>query len=137
MGSHEHDNKPSGSQNVGNLWLAVGLLASQEGNFSMEPASHLNKETSPHTHTHKKGSNLQANVEDSSLSDKFWCDYEILFVLVGTEKQKTCQLEDFTVTGILWVTDLREVFKFYQQPLNNSIYIYVNYNLRNTVHHEE
>jgi hypothetical protein len=45
-------------------------------------------------------------------------------------------LEDYTVTGILWVTDL-EVFKFYQQTLNNSIYRYVNYNLRNTVHHEE
>jgi len=46
QGAHEHGNKPSGSQNVGNLCLAVRLLASQEGNFSMEPVSHLNKETS-------------------------------------------------------------------------------------------
>jgi len=45
-------------------------------------------------------------------------------------------LADYTVT-VFWVTDLKEVFKFYQQTLNNSIYRYVNYNLRNTVHHEE
>jgi len=67
VGSHEHSNKPSGSQNVGNLGLAVGLLASQEGNFSVEPASHLNKETSPPPP--KK--NHQATVKESSMMDKF------------------------------------------------------------------
>jgi hypothetical protein len=44
----------------------VVLLASPEGNFSMEPASHLNKETSP-----QKNCNHQANVEESSIMDKF------------------------------------------------------------------
>jgi hypothetical protein len=45
----------------------VGLLAYKEGNFSMEPASHLNKETS----LNKKSFNHQANVKESSMMDTF------------------------------------------------------------------